>query len=107
MVIFEIAQIRSQRMASRDDYKSSLHYLVLQPVNSGLSFEGFLLYFTNKDVGKLDLAISETTLRDAFNKRLGSFYNHNKISCPGEFEWISCRKLSIERCDAGGIFLSK
>ena len=94
-------------MATRDDYKSSLHYLVLQPANSGLSFEGFLLYFTNKNIGKLDIAISETILRDAFHKRLGYFYNHNKITCHGEFELLARRSMPVERCDAAGIFLSK
>ena len=96
----------SQRMASRGDYKSSLHYLVLLPANSGLAFEGFLLYFTNKNIGRLDLAISETILRDAFHKRLGSFYNHNSITWPKELVWISSRSVSVERCDATWISAS-
>ena len=70
----------------RSDYKSILHYLALQPSSSGLSFDEFLLYFSNKDIGKLELAISESILRDAFLKRLGLFYNHNEITC---FEELS------------------
>ena len=85
---------------SRDDYKSSLHYLALQPSHSGLSFEDFLLYFSNKDIGKLDLAISEIVLRNAFHKRLGSFYSHNIISCMDELELVVNRNVSIGKCVA-------
>ena len=84
----------------RYDYKSSLHYLALQPGHSGVSFADFLLYFSNKDIGKLDLAISETILRDAFYKRLGPFYNHKKITCLDEFKLIVNRRLSIDNCHA-------
>ena len=91
----------------RDNYKSSLHYLALQPGHSGLSFEEFLIYFSNKDIGKLDLAISETILRDAFHKRLASFYNKNKITCIGEFKMIINRNLSIEKCEASEVSICK
>ena len=87
----------------RSDYKSSLYYLFLQPSHSGLSFEDFLLHFSNKDIGKLDLAISETILRDAFYQRLGSFYNRNIITCQDEFKMIVNRNLSIEKCDAPNV----
>ena len=84
----------------RSGYKSSLHYLALQPGHSGLSFEDFLLYFANKDIGKLDIAISETILRDVFFKRLGSFYRNNKITCSDEFKMVAKRGLSLSTCDA-------
>ena len=87
-------------MASRSDYKSSLHYLILHPASSGLALEYFLLYFTNKNIGRLDLAISETILRDAFHKRLGSFYKVNYILWSEELDWISRRNTPIDRCDA-------
>ena len=59
--------------------------------------------FQTRDIGKLDLAISETILRDAFHKRLGSFYNHNIITCLDEFKMIVNRNLSIEKCDAPNV----
>ena len=80
--------------------KSSLHYLALQPGHSGLSFEEFLLYFSNKDIGKLDLAISETILRDAFHERLGSFYDSHKISCLEEFKILARRGVFLDICQA-------
>ena len=89
------------------DYKSSLHYLALQPSQSGLSFDEFLLYFSNKDIGKLDFAVSETILRDAFHQRLGSFYNNKEISCLGEFKMISNRRVFLERCEASTVSISK
>ena len=91
----------------RSDYKSSLHYLALKPGHSGLSFEEFLQYLSNKDIGKLDLAISETILRDAFHKRLGSFYNCNLISCIGEFKIIVNHHISIIKCDVPEVSVGK
>ena len=92
--------MRKQAKMEKSDYKSSLHYVALQPSHSGLSFEEFLLYFSNKDIGKLDLVISETILRDAFHQRLGSFYNTNEITCLGEFKMLSNRNVSFEKCHA-------
>ena len=88
---------------SIEDYKSSFHYLVLQLGHSGLSCEEFLLYFSNKDIGKLDLAISETVLRDSFYKRLGSFYNNNEMTCFGELRMIAKGGPSIDRCQAPNV----
>ena len=85
----------------RSDYTSSFHYIVLQPSHAGFSFEDFLRFFVNKDIGKLDLAISDTNLRDAFHKRLGSFYDQNEISCVEELVLVSNRKhLSIVKFQA-------
>ena len=90
----------------RANYKSILHYLVLQPSHSGLSFGEFLLYFSNKDIGKIDLTISETILRDAFHQRLGSFYNNNEITCFGEFMMIAKNGVSLEICRASTVSIS-
>lgn len=80
-------------------YKSSLHYLALQPGHSGL-FEEFLLYFSNEDIGKRDLAISEQILRVSFHKGLSSFYNKNIISCLDEIKMIAYRKICLRVCNA-------
>ena len=88
-------------------YNSSLHYLVLQPAHSGLSFEEFLLYFSNKDIGKLEQAISEKSLRDEFHKRLGSFYKHKSITCLGEFRMIVKRKVSVKIINGFNLSISK
>ena len=90
----------------KDNYKSCLHYLALQPGHSGLSFEDFLLYFSNKDIGKLDVAISETILRDVFHIRLGAFYKNKVISCIDELKMVANRKVSLEKCHARHLSLS-
>ena len=89
------------------DYKSILHYLALQPPRIGLSFEEFLLFFTHKDIGKLDVAISETLLRNTFHERLGSFYNSNEISCLGEFKFIINFNLALVKCDASELSIGR
>ena len=91
----------------KDNYKSSLHCLALQPGHSGLSFEEFLLYFSNKDIGKLELAISEKSLRDTFHQRLDSFYNKNIISCFGEFRMIAKGSIPLEKCEAANVSIGK
>ena len=92
-------------MALKNDYKSSLHYLVLQPGHSGIFFEEFLLFFSNKDIGKLDITISETILRNAFHQRLGSFYNKNIITCMGEFKMIANNLVPLEKCNASSVYV--
>ena len=41
-------KLRKQEKMQKSNYKSSLHYLALQPGHSELSFEEFLRYFSNK-----------------------------------------------------------
>ena len=101
----QATKLREREKMQRSDYKSSLHYLALQPGHSGLSFEDFLLFFSNKDIGKLDLAISETILRDAFHKRLSYFYNNHKITRMGEFHLIARRHVSLEKLKAPDQFI--
>ena len=98
--------LHSEKMEKRD-YKSSLHYLALQPSHSGLPFGDFLLYFPNKDIGKFDCAISETTLRDAFHKSLDSYYIHREITCVGEMNLVLKLNLSLEKCQAPEVSIGK
>ena len=100
-------KIEKREKMQISDYKSSLHYLALKPGHSGLSFEEFLLFFSNEDIGRLDLAISETILRDAFYKRLGSFYNSNTITCLEEFKVLVNRCVSMQRCEAPDLSIGK
>ena len=96
-----------QEMDLKDSYQSILHYLILQPKHSGTSLGSFLLYFTNKDISKLHLALSETPLRDAFYQSLGSFYNKNTITCTSELNSISNHSLVLEKCNAPRVSIGK
>ena len=87
-----------ENISSRGGYNSSFHYLLLLPDNAGQSFKKFLLYFRNKDIGKLDLAISDTILRKEFFRRLGYFYEKRKITSAGEFKMIANRSVSLVTC---------
>ena len=84
----------------RDGFKSSLHYILLQPLNSGFSFifNEFLLLLSNKDIGKLDIALSEKVLHDIFIERIGYFYEYNAVKYAGELEMIVKRKIPLTRC---------
>ena len=86
---------------ARDDiYSSSLHYILLQPHNSGFSFitQQFLLLLSNKDIGKLDITLSDKEMRQAFHSRLGSYYSSNDIKYKGELEFLVKRNIALTRC---------
>ena len=94
-------------MDLKDSYKSILHYLILQPNHSGTSLGSSLFYFTNKDINKLHLALSETHLRDAFYQSLGSFYNKNTITCVSELNSIINHSVVLEKCNAPRVSIGK
>ena len=86
-------------MSDRLGYKSSLHYLLLQPNASGFSviIEQFLLFFSNKDIGKLDITLSETCLRQVFFAGLGHYYTINEIKDRNEIVLLAKRKVPMTR----------
>ena len=92
-------------MELKVSYQSSLHYLVLQPGHSGVSFGSFLLFFTNKDIWRLYSSFSEKSLRDALRATLTFYYNHNKIICYKEFKMIACNNVSLEKCIAPTVII--
>lgn len=85
------------------EYKSALHYILLQPLDSGFSdvTDDFLLLLSNKEIGLLDIALSEKVLRDSFFEKAGNYYYYNDISCPSELELVVNRKIAVKRCVLG------
>ena len=75
---------------------SSLGYIISLAAILGRPFDEFYLYFDNYELGKLDMALSEFRLRDDFCKVVGSFYNHNVITCVDELEWLLYREVKLE-----------
>ena len=75
---------------------SSLRYIITLAAIQGHPFVDFYLYFDNYELGKLDMALSEFRLRDDFSKVVGSFYNHNVITCVDELEWLLHREVKLE-----------
>ena len=92
---------KEQESAEELKNKSVLHYLALQHSQAGLSFEESLLsYLKPNDIGKLDIAISETSLRKEFHNHLHAYYNKNKINSVDELKFIVKRRLSLEKLTA-------
>ena len=75
---------------------SSLRYIITLAAIQGRPFADFYLYLDNYELGKLDMALSEFRLRDDFNKGVGSYYNHNVVTCVDEFEWLLNREAMLE-----------
>ena len=91
----------------KDSYQSSLHYLALQPGHSGVPFQSFLLFFTDKDVWRLYSSFSEKSLRDSLRASLTFYYNHNKFICCKEFKMIACNSISLEKCIAPTVVMGQ
>ena len=76
-----------------DDSKSyKVLKLLLQPLG-----DLFFPYLTNRDLGKLDSAISDTALRKFYFKEAGTFYSINFIESIDEFAWIIKRRIPLSR----------
>ena len=52
----------------------------------------------NKDICKLDIALSELKLRKTFNKKVGIFYDNNSIYHKSELARIVKRNISLTKC---------
>ena len=92
------------QMSTSNHYLSPLHYFLSQPEGVSFKYIDFFLYFTNAELGKLDIAISEVSLRKIFIKRVGLYYNHNPIISRSEFDWILSRNISLTKCKFDFIF---
>ena len=80
-------------------YQSALHYILLQPLESGFSYltDGFLRFLTNKELGLLDIALSDKAMREAFHEQAGYYYCYYNISCDGELDMLVDRQIQITR----------
>ena len=80
-------------------YESALHYILLQPLESGFSYltDGFLRFLTNKELGLLDIALSDKTMRKAFHEQAGYYYCYYNMSCEGELDMLVNRQIQITR----------
>lgn len=86
-------------MSASLSYKSSLHYIFLQPDDSKFKSDDFFSYLINEDICKLDIALSELKLRRAFHKKVGIFYDTNSIFCRSELARIIHRNVSLTKCN--------
>ena len=55
----------------------------------------FFPYLTNRDLGKLDMAINDVNLRHIFTNEIRLFYSSNNIESLDELMWIVKRKVPL------------
>ena len=53
----------------------------------------FYPYLSNRDIGKLDSALTEISLRKMFLTKVSDFYLVNKIYSKKELDWILTRNI--------------
>ena len=58
-------------------------------------WDHFFLYLSNQDVGKLDTALTDKSLRKLYFTQLKKFYLLNSIYSPAELEWIMKRCIDL------------
>ena len=77
---------------------------LIAPKPSALDFllrncwELFYHYLTNLEIGKLDSALTNFSLRIIFLSKVMDFYLVNKIYAKGEIEWILARHITLTKC---------
>ena len=58
----------------------------------------FYPYLLNEDIGKLDSALTEKSLRKVYINRVSKFYLVNNIYSPSELEWVIKRGIDLTVC---------
>ena len=58
----------------------------------------FYLYLSNDDIGKIDSALTDKSLRELYFKEVSKFYLTNSICSFGELEWIMKRGIDLTVC---------
>ena len=58
----------------------------------------FYPYLSNDDIGKIDSALTEKSLRELYIKQVSKFYLTNNIYSVGELEWIMKRGIDLTIC---------
>ena len=61
-------------------------------------WDHFYPYLSNEDIGKIDSALTEKSLREIYIKQVSEFYRDNHISSPTELEWIMRRGIDLTVC---------
>ena len=58
----------------------------------------FYPYLSNEDIGKIDSALTDKSLKGIYIKQVSKFYLSNKIKSIDELEWIMKRGLYLIFC---------
>ena len=61
-------------------------------------WEHLFPYLSNKEIGKLELILTEKSLRNLYLNIIKSFYLVNTINSPSELGWIMKREIELTIC---------
>ena len=61
-------------------------------------WEHFYPYLSNEDIGKIDSALTEKSLREIYLKQVSKFYLTSNIYSVGELEWIMNWGIDLTLC---------
>ena len=61
----------------------------------------FFPYLSNLEIGRLDSALTDRSLRILYLDQVNDFYLVNKIYSEEEFEWILLRNIALTKCHLG------
>ena len=75
-----------------DDKPSILMFIFENCVNF------FLPYLTNLEIGKLDLILTDVSLRKLYFSLANDFYTNNKIYDYKELDWILNKHITLTKC---------
>ena len=59
----------------------------------------FYPYLSKENIGKIDIALTEKSLRGLYFNQVSKFYLINRISSVEELEWIMKRGISLTKCN--------
>lgn len=77
-----------------DDIKCHKVFELLLQSLDGLFFS----YLTNRELGKLDITISDKNLRKLYHQYASIFYLNNQVQSLDELKWIMTRRIVLTKC---------
>ena len=67
----------------------------------------FLPFLSNLEIGKLDLILTDLTLRKLYFSLVNEFYLTNKIYDYKELDWVLNKNISLSKCHCEFSFKGK
>ena len=78
---------------NKSQAKSSLLRFIFESV-----WDVFLPYLSNLEIGKLDLILTDKSLRKLYFSFVNEFYLTNQIYGYKELDWILAKKVALTKC---------
>ena len=85
---------RSDQAIAESMNKKNLVFMVLL----GSCWDPFYPYLMNENIGRIDSALTEKSLRKLFLNQMSKFYLTNSILLEDELKWIIKRGIELSVC---------